>query len=568
MTRRRYKWATEGDINAFFALFLDNVVNLFILTSILTTFGMPRDFVYTRILPGTAAAVMVGDLLFTWLAFRLARRTGRSDVTAMPLGLDLPTTVGVAIAIIVPSFHVLMDRMDDVNQAARAAWLIGVGATLWMGTMKLAAAFFAPHVQRFLPTAGLVGSLAGVGLVWLGAHALFGIYEIPFVGLIALVIIIFTLISGFPFPFRIPGAAAAVLVGTAVYYIFGLTGVLDGIGLTFSMPGLGGFGFYPPLPQLSGVQAMFGGSLDYLAVAVPFAILVITGSINVMEAARLAGDDYNTRSIILADSVATLIGGLCGGVAQTGPYFGHSAYRKMGAHAAYTAAAAVAIGLGGMFGFIGFLVDLIPDAVVKPILILVGFDMVRLVFQMTPRRHVMAVILAMTPSVLNYCYTNLKIVFSELQASTRGLKAEMGSMRDSLVGPIDGWIARLDHLLPEWWIQEYIRFGVLGQGFILTAMIWGTATAWIIDRHPVRAATALFLAAVFSLFGVIHSVYPSGRLYLPWNLEISVESGLVERSLSLPYELAAGYVLAGVTILFMFFAGPAHRMGPAEEEPD
>ena len=84
----RYRWAAPGDLNAFFGLMLDNVMNLVILAGILIgVFGFPRDVVYTRMFPGTALGVLFGDLVYTWMASRLARREGRTDVTAMPLGI-------------------------------------------------------------------------------------------------------------------------------------------------------------------------------------------------------------------------------------------------------------------------------------------------------------------------------------------------------------------------------------------------------------------------------------------------------------------------------------------------
>src|SRR5258705_2054772 len=84
-----YRWFAPGDINAFFGLMLDNVVNLAVLGGILIgAFGFPAELVYTKMFPGTALGVLVGDLIYTWLAFRLAKKTGRTDVTAMPLGLD------------------------------------------------------------------------------------------------------------------------------------------------------------------------------------------------------------------------------------------------------------------------------------------------------------------------------------------------------------------------------------------------------------------------------------------------------------------------------------------------
>ncbi|NBV47118.1 MAG: hypothetical protein EBR86_16155 [Planctomycetia bacterium] len=65
-------------------------------------FGFLVDFALSRLVPGTAAGVVVGDVLFTWMAFRLARRTGRTDVTAMPPGLDTPSTFGMVSFVLRP----------------------------------------------------------------------------------------------------------------------------------------------------------------------------------------------------------------------------------------------------------------------------------------------------------------------------------------------------------------------------------------------------------------------------------------------------------------------------------
>ena len=47
-------------------------------------FGFPVEFALKYMIPGTAIGVLVGDLLFFWLAFRLAKKENRSDVCAMP----------------------------------------------------------------------------------------------------------------------------------------------------------------------------------------------------------------------------------------------------------------------------------------------------------------------------------------------------------------------------------------------------------------------------------------------------------------------------------------------------
>jgi len=84
-TRTRYPWAHQGNVNAFFGLMLDNIGGMILMASLLVGgFGMPKTFVLTRMIPGTAVGVLVGDLIYTMMAFRLAARTGRSDVTAKP----------------------------------------------------------------------------------------------------------------------------------------------------------------------------------------------------------------------------------------------------------------------------------------------------------------------------------------------------------------------------------------------------------------------------------------------------------------------------------------------------
>ena len=93
-------------------------------------FNLPRSFVLTRMIPGTAVGVLVGDLIYTAMAFRLARRTGRTDVTAMPLGLDTPSTFGSVFLIIGPAYQAALSRGLDPESAARHAWFLGIAMLL------------------------------------------------------------------------------------------------------------------------------------------------------------------------------------------------------------------------------------------------------------------------------------------------------------------------------------------------------------------------------------------------------------------------------------------------------
>src|SRR5512139_2149923 len=101
----KYQWFAPGDINGFFGLMFDNVTVLSFLAGVLVVaFGFPADIVYSKMFPGTAFGVLFGDLVYTWMAIRLARRTGSRTVTAMPLGLDTPSTIGLALVVLGPAF--------------------------------------------------------------------------------------------------------------------------------------------------------------------------------------------------------------------------------------------------------------------------------------------------------------------------------------------------------------------------------------------------------------------------------------------------------------------------------
>jgi adenine/guanine/hypoxanthine permease len=522
MSSSRYRWAAPGDVNAFFGLMLDNVMNLVILAGILIyVYGFPDQLVYTRMFPGTALGVMFGDFVYTWLAFRLARKEGRSDVTAMPLGLDAPSTIGMAFTVLGPAFVSAKTRMPEA-EAAVLAWQVGMACMILIGIFKLAMSFLGGAIQKAVPQAGLLGSLAGVGLALMGCLQLGDILAEPVVGMVSLGLIFWALVARLPLPFRVPGVLASVAVGAAVYYGLGALGLLS---RPLAPPVLE-FPFGLPLPTLGFLKGMPLALTQYLPMAVPFAILTVVGGINVTESARLAGDNYKTRSILLTEAVATLVAGLCGGVSQTTPYIGHPAYKAMGGRAAYTLACALFVGLGGMLGYLPLLARVLPLACLAPILIFVGFDIVTQSFQQTPRDHAPAVCFAMLPSIAQLLLIVLDKANPLFPAS---------ALEPERVAAATG--------IPLAFAENFGVFVLLAHGFILTAMLWGAALAFLIDRRLGRAAVVLGVAAVLALFGLIHSVLPTGGIYFPWQTALLGSHT--------PYHWSAAYAVLAVTVLLL-----------------
>jgi AGZA family xanthine/uracil permease-like MFS transporter len=290
------------------------------------------------------------------------------------------------------------------------------------------------------------------------------------------------------------------------------------------------FGF--PIPTLGFIRG-FGEALKYLPIAIPFGVLTVVGGINVTESARVAGDDYNTRNILLTEAIATLIAGVCGGVAQSTPYIGQPAYKQMGSRAGYTVLTGVFIGLGGIFGYVSFIVELIPRAVIAPILIFVALDIMCQAFLACPARHAPAVAFAYFPTVARLLQIKLSNPDFVPAANFAAMMAAKGKG------------------LPELLITV-----ALGNGFILTAMLWGAFIAKLIDRELKTASIYLWICAVFTFFGIIHSAIPDGNMYLPWNLE-----GMARQ---IPYQFTSAYVALAVLMFLLSFTKGIKEAAPEE----
>jgi AGZA family xanthine/uracil permease-like MFS transporter len=489
-----------GDLNAFFALMFDNVANLVILSTILIgAFHFPRDVVLEKMVPGTAVGVLLGDLAYAWFARRLARRTGRDDVTAMPLGLNAPSVFGMSFAVLGPAYLATGDAM--------LAWKMGMAVTVLVGLFKTGLAFSGNLVRTALPRAALLGSIGGAGIALIGLLPMLKVLADPIVGFVGLGVILVTLLGGARLPWGLPGAFVSVIAAIAVARALSAAGwrspllapaVHAAEPLALSIP-------WPSLAFLGGLSLAW----TYLPIALPFALSTIVGGIDNTESAAAAGDEYDTRAILATEGLCTLAAGLCGGVVESTPYIGHPAYKKMGAGAGYAIATGLFVGLGGILGYLPLLVDWIPAAAVAPILIYIGIEVLAQAFTATPGRHAPAAAIATLPSLAFVAALEVRAV---LPPGAAGPAGETGETLRALA--------------------------LLGNGFVITAVLWGAATADLIDRRFRRSAVAFFAAALLCLFGVIHSAAPNGTLYLPWRSGSTV-----------PFHFAAAYVLLGLITL-------------------
>jgi len=541
MPYRWPSWVARGDINAFFGLILDNIAVLLVLLTTITTampfeqqqakgqFGFTQEFVLGHMVPGTALGVLVGDLIYTFMAIRLARRTGRNDVTAMPLGLDTPSTFGMAFLVLLPVLrHASTDipiTQGDQGKAMLFTWHVGVVVLLLVGVIKLALAPLGNQVRRWVPRAGLLGSLAAIALALIAFLPLVndGIAGVPVIGIVSMMVILVTLVAHRRFFGNIPGALAALLVGLLIH----------GVGI--AIHSWTGISVVPPLnlPQVSFVPpvlwpfgegdaawwtAVWGEALRYLPVALPFALATIVGGIDCVESAAAAGDEYDTRGILLTEAVASVFAGILGGVIQTTPYIGHPAYKKMGGRSGYTLATALVVGIGGLTGAFVVL-EMLPKGALFPILVFVGVEITAASFLVTPVRHHAAVALATLPALAAMALLCIKSIFGPMDPTS-----EMG-------------------------LNTLQTLRCMANGFLLTSLLWATAMAMMIDGRLRAASVVLLIAALFSLVGVIHSPLPDERVAFPWQVLADVPPAYANViTYQTPWHWAIAYILSAALI--------------------
>jgi len=426
--------------------------------------------------PGTALGVLAGDLAYTWLALKLMRRTGREDVTAMPFGIDTPTLFAMVFGVLGP---VMLATGDPV-----LAWKVGMAATIAIGLVKLGLAFGGDWARRVVPRAALLGSIAAVSILLIAFLPMLKILRDPLVGLVALLLLLLALFGRVRMPFGLPGAFASVLAGTLIFW--GRAWLDLGPGSAIAV---GPLRLALPWPTLGWLDAL-PETLPYLSIALPFALVTIIGGIDNTESAAAAGDEYRARDILLTEAAATVLAGCCGGVIQNTPYIGHPAYKAMGARAGYTLATGLVIGAGAAAGALSLLVAVLPEAAIAPILVFIGLEITAKGFLATPPRYGAAVALTFVPVAAAVVLIESGSLFSALGTSPAALTG------DAALG--------------------YQALLVLGNGFILTAVLWGWALAAIIDHRLVLAGLVFVVASLATLFGVIHSPLASGALFWPW----------------------------------------------------
>src|SRR5712692_4580454 len=503
------RWMVRGDVDGFFGLAVDNLVQLLLINALCRfVLGFPADLVYGRILPGAAVSILVGNVFYARQAMQLARKTGRTDVCALPYGINTVSLFAHVFLVMLPA-KALAERAGAPDPA-RIAWQAGLLATLASGLIELGGAFVAERVRKVLPRAALLSTLAGTALGFISLGFLFRTFARPVVGLTTFGIVTLTYFGRVRFKGRIPGGMAAVGLGTALSWAIGIAPV-------GAYPSSSAF--HVPVLVLGDLVAAIGGGhlLPYLSVIVAMALFNVLGSLQNIESAEAAGDSYDTRSSLTINGLGSVAAALFGSAFPTTIYIGHPGWKALGARAGYSVlngAFVTAICLTGTLAWIAWA---IPIDAGMAIVLWIGIVISAQAFQVTPREHAPAVVIGMLPAI----------------GAWGALMAKNGLHAAALWGPAGPFSEALigEFRKSDTWIHGAFS---LEQGFLFTSMLLSAAVVGVIERKWVTAAVWCAVAALLSGAGLMHSY--------EWTLDDTV------LKLSPAWPFAIGY--GAMSILF------------------
>ena len=479
----RPRWFVRQDVDGLLGLALDNLIQILLVVGLCRgLLDYPATLVYGRILPAVALSLIVGNVYYSWLAYRLGVREGRDDRTALPYGINTVSLFAHVFLVMLPVKLIALDRGATMDEAITLSWQAGLVACLGSGIIELIGSVLANPLRRWLPRAALLSTLAGIGLTFIALGFLFRTYEYPVVALVPLGIILLTYFGRVEFP--IPGGLLAVLVGTALAWMTGLVHLNDA---TFSQA-VAPLGWHPPGIFIDALWQSRQILLTQLSVILPMGLFNLVGSLQNLESAEAAGDAYPTAPCLAANGVGSVVAAVCGSCFPTTIYIGHPGWKAMGARIGYSWLNGVVMALLCVTGAAAVVAAIIPIEAGMAIVLWIGIVIGAQAFQATPMKHAPAVIVGLLPGIAGW---GAQLIKTSLRAA--GLATVDRPFTPDLL-PV---FARADIYLGGAFALE--------QGQILSAMLLAAMTVFIIERQFGWAGVCMLVAAGFSWVGLMHS---------------------------------------------------------------
>jgi adenine/guanine/hypoxanthine permease len=451
----------DACVGVFFDGFTKVIAGVGIMTGVL---GLSGDTVFKRIMPGIGLAVLLYGIYMWWEGYTLAKAQNNPDIVALPGGLVAGRFFVWLFAIMGPTFW--------ATKNATLAWQVGLWAQLIGGVVFIIAAYIAPFMLKVLPKAALFGSLAGGALAWLFLGPIGDLFSKPVVGFVSLFIVLILYAGNFKVKF--PVAILAIGAGTIIAWV---TGVMEPKNVTDSFANLGANIPLPTFNFLNGEALKYTLS-NFMPIIIVFSFGEVISAIQGIEQAKMGGDVYNEKRVIIMTSVISMISAFFGNPFPMGVYWGHVGWKKIKAGTGYM------LGVGGLYfvlcvtGLVAIATSVIPVESTLPMLIFIALASTAQAFEVCGTKYLSAAALGMAVPIVEILWGKI--------TSAAGLLAD--------------WT-------PEMLSGQGISLGYLtiSQGSAFTGIIWAAVICFTIDNKWKNAAITSMIGAALAFLGIINS---------------------------------------------------------------
>lgn len=572
----RYPIFVKRDLDGFFGLAVDNLVQLLLIVFLCGTYcGMDGEnayFITRYILPGVAVSLLIGNLFYALQAHWVAWRERRSDVTALPYGINTPSLLVYVFFVINPAW----ERTQDAGYA----WKLGLVACLGSGLIELSGAFVAERFRRSTPRAALLSTLAGIAIAFISMTFALQIWQRPLVAMVPLAIVLITYFSHTRFPLGLPGGLLAILTGSALAWLLTCIGRWlppDWVDVPMNVQAVRESAraaawqwpvwVWPTIQQTLGTH--WKDVLGLLSVIIPMGLFNVIGSLQNIESAEAGGDVFATGPSLAVNGIGTIAAACFGSCFPTTIYIGHPGWKGLGARAGYSTLNGLVMSAICLTGTVGLISKVIPLESGIAIVLWIGIVITAQAFQATPIRHAPAVAVGLFPAIAAWGATialgafisaglpaavpeqgggvlNVPLATSPAAGSAapspEPAPTRARTMEDVLrsTGPNGGLRSEVNGFLIH-------GMNILERGYIFTCMIVAAIAAFLIDRRFKAAGGWALAGAALTLLGLMHAYQLKGNEVSYLLLISKPEQGaLAYRA----YPVVIGYLLmAGIFLL-------------------
>jgi len=427
------------------------------------------EVIYGKVIPGMCITMIFGNFYYAWMAVRLMRKEGHTNVCTVPYGINTPAAFAFVFSIVAKAAEAAASDGMDWRDGVMHAWRVGCVANLVSGAIATLCGFAGPLIVRVAPQASLMMALAGLGFTWLGLAQIIEVFKAGHLGLLPLgvaLVCFFGDVKTSP----MPTAIVVMIVGCITGWLscegwpegsaHPVGGTAEAVSEAFKH-----FSFYTPsfldgksfasIPQVL---------LENIAVILPVAFVGAVNTLVSVYAAHSVGDMYPIRECLVVDGLTTIVAGLFGSPFGTCVYCGQPQFKAQGGVIYYSFLNCFAFCFLASTGLFAAINAFIPPWGIAPIILFVGLAICQDAFDIIKARHLPAAMIGLFPAVADWILS----IWPHEPKPPAGLAA-------------------------------------LAHGSLLVCIAWVAIGVFIIDRNYMKAAIWALVAMVIAGFGLMHA---------------------------------------------------------------